>query len=155
MLNVLPSPGKSGKLVPSLSRQVIMFAKRVLVLGVLVLGCGGGSDGGNGPGEAPGTVSNVVGQVVAGQIQLSWNSAPKATSYRMYMASQSGVTRVNHTTLPGNMFHPNLQLSFDHPAGLDANTTYYFVVTAVNANGESGESCEISVKITGAVGGSC
>jgi hypothetical protein len=71
------------------------------------------------------------------------------------MASQSGVTRINHTTLPGNMFHPGLQLSFDHPPGLDAGTVYFFVVTARNARGESIESCEVSAQIGGAIGGTC
>jgi hypothetical protein len=135
-------------------QQVPMLLKRTMVLALTLAGCGGDS-GGTGPDAPPASVSNVVGQVVGGEVRLSWTSAQRASSYRIYMASQSGVTRVNHTTLPGNMFHPDLQLSFDHPAGLDVSTAYFFVVTAFNANGESTESCEISVTIAGALGGSC
>lgn len=45
--------------------------------------------------------------------------------------------------------------SFDHPAGLDADATHYFAVTAVNAAGESVESCEVNARITGNKGGNC
>ena len=125
-----------------------------LVLALALSSCGGDS-GGTGPDTAPGPVSSLAAQVVGGEIQLTWSASAGAASYSIYMASQTGVTRINHTTLPGNMFHPGLQLSFDHPPGLDAGTTYFFVVTARNARGESLESCEISAQINGAVGGSC
>jgi cellulose 1,4-beta-cellobiosidase len=132
-----------------------MASRRWSLFFALVLtGCGGDS-GGTGPDTVPGAVNNLAAQVVGGEIQLTWNQSAGAASYSIYMASQSGVTRVNHTTLPGNMFHPNLQLSFDHPPGLDAGTVYYFVVTARNARGESIESCEVSAQINGAVGGTC
>jgi mannan endo-1,4-beta-mannosidase len=124
----------------------------VLALGLMA--CGGDS-GGTGPDRAPGAVSALAAQVVGGEIQLTWNASAGAASYSIYMASQSGVTRTNYTSLPGNMFHPGLPLSFDHPAGLDPGTTYFFVVTARNTSGESLESCEVSAQINGAVGGSC
>ena len=53
------------------------------------------------------------------------------------------------------MTHTDLPTDFDHPPGLDANTTYYFVVTAVNSAGESLQSCEVSATIGTATGGSC
>jgi hypothetical protein len=65
------------------------------------------------------------------------------------------VKRVNYATLTENMFHPDLLDKFDHPAGLNAAQTYFFVVTAVNADGESAESCEVSARINPATGGTC
>ncbi len=130
------------------------MTRGMAILALALAACGGDS-GGTGPNSAPGAVTSLAAQVVAGNVTLSWTASAGAASYSIYMASQSGVTRINHTALPGNMFHPGLQLSFDHPAGLDPGTTYYFVVTARNARGESIESCEISARITGAIGGSC
>jgi hypothetical protein len=131
-----------------------MPSRWTLVLALGLIACGGDS-GGTGPDTIPGAVSSLAAQVVGGEITLTWTASAGAASYSIYMASQSGVTRVNHTTLPGNMFHPGLQLSFDHPPGLDAGTLYYFVVTARNARGESIESCEVTAQINGALGGTC
>lgn len=128
---------------------------RWLFLLVLPLAACGSDSGGTDPNTAPSAVGSVAAQVIGGEIKLTWSPSAGAATYSIYMASQSGVTRVNHTTLPGNMFHPGLQLSFDHPPGLDAATVYYFVVTARNARGESLESCEVTAQINGAVGGSC
>jgi hypothetical protein len=126
-----------------------------MVVTALGLTACGGDSGRTGPYTAPVDVSNLAAQVVGGELKLSRNAAAGAASYSIYMASHIGVTRINHTTLPGNMFHPGLQLSFDHPPGLDAGTVYFFVVTARNARGESIESCEVSAQIGGAIGGTC
>jgi hypothetical protein len=131
-----------------------MPSRSSLVLALALTACGGDS-GGTGPDTAPGAVGSLAAQVVGGEIKLTWSASAGAASYSIYMASQSGVTRSNFSALPGNMFHPGLPLSFDHPAGLDAATTYFFVVTARNARGESLESCEVSAQINGAVNGSC
>ena len=132
-----------------------MPSRWTVVLALGLTACGGDS-GGTGPADTvPGAVSNLAAQVVGGEIKLTWNASAGAASYSIYIASQSGVTRVNYTTLPGNMFHPGLQLSFDHPPGLDAGTLYYFVVTARNARGESIESCEVTAQINGAIATSC
>lgn len=120
----------------------------------LAAACGGGSNDGNSP-NPPGIVAQVTSVVNNGEVQLNWSAVPDAIGYNVYMASQSGVTRLNVGTLPGNMTHGNLQLSFDHPPGLDANTLYYFVVTAQNSAGESAESCEVTAHIAGAQGDAC
>ena len=128
-------------------------AFRLIVLLPLAACAGSGS---NAPaGGIPGTVSNVTAVVGAGQIQLTWPTVSGALSYNVYMASESGVTRVNVGTLNGNMTHNGLGTTFDHPAGLDANSTYYFVVTAQNAAGQSAESCEVTARIAGDLGGNC
>jgi hypothetical protein len=53
------------------------------------------------------------------------------------------------------MTHTGLPTVFDHPPGLEADSTYYFIVTARNAAGESIESCEVSARLTGGVGDTC
>lgn len=129
------------------------FDPRFLII-LPIIACG--SDGGSNPnGTPPAAVASVVSTVTNGDIQVSWPAVPGAVSYNVYMASQSGVTRTNVTTLPGNMTHIGLPAIFDHPPGLEADSTYYFVVTAQNAAGESVESCEVTARITGAVGGTC
>ena len=76
-----------------------------------------------------------------GQVTLTWALVPDATSYNVYMASQSGVTKSNYGALTGGMAHTGVTSPFVH-TGLINGTTYYFVVTAVNATGESTESSE-------------
>lgn len=114
-----------------------------------------GTDGWSGPVSAPGAVASVVTTVNNGDVQVNWPAVPGAISYTVYMASQSGVTHTNVATLPGNMTHPGLSTVFDHPPGLEADSTWHFVVTAVNSAGEGPESCEVTARITGSVGGSC
>lgn len=133
---------------------MVLKARRLAVL-LPLLACGGEDSNSPGGGSIPAAVTQVTAVVNAGEIQLTWPSVSGATSYNVYMASESGVTRVNIGTLQGNMTHNGLSASFDHPPGLDAGTTYYFVVTAQNAAGQSAESCEVSAQIAGAMGGNC
>lgn len=70
-------------------------------------------------------------------VTIAWNPVNNATSYNIYYATKSGVkkttgTKIANATSPRTMF------------GLTNNTTYYFVVTAVGAGGESSESGEVS-----------
>ncbi len=121
---------------------------------LVVAACSSGSDDGSSA-NVPGVVQQVTAVVNNGEVQLDWAAVPEAVGYNVYMASQSGVTRLNVGTLQGNMSHGNLQLSFDHPPGLDPNTLYYFVVTAQNSAGQGAESCEVTAQIAGAQGGAC
>ena len=70
------------------------------------------------------------------QITLSWTAVTGATSYNIYWSNSAGVT-----TSTGQVLYnqPN-------PVILPAanGTTYYAVITAVNANGESTPSAEVS-----------
>jgi hypothetical protein len=87
--------------------------------------------------------------------KLTWNPVPDATKYNMYMASQSGVTKLDIATLANNMSHLDLPDSFLHDFGLNPDTIFYFVVTAVNAAAEeTAESCEAIAKLNG-VDGTC
>lgn len=119
----------------------------------LVVGCSDDTTGnGNEQLSAP---ANIQAAIVNDNVVLTWDSVPGATSYRVYMAAESGVRRSNIQQLVENMYHPDLGVGFDHPPGLQANLQYFFVVTAVGPNGESAESCEIGARIGTATGGSC
>ena len=122
------------------------------VVAMLLAGCAEEAPPGPTVPDAPASVSA---SVANGEIEITWADVPGATSYRVYMAAVGGVKRVNYATLTGNMFHPDLIDKFDHPPGLDPNTTYFFVVTAVNADGESVESCEVTARINPETGGGC
>jgi len=73
------------------------------------------------------------------QVTLSWNAVGSATSYNIYYATASGVTKATGTKIAGATSPAVL-------TGLAAGTTYYLIVTAVNGTGESAASGEISAK---------
>ncbi|MDR0558223.1 MAG: fibronectin type III domain-containing protein [Treponema sp.] len=64
-------------------------------------------------------------------INVSWNAAPGATSYKVFRASSSSGTY----TLVGS---PSSASYTD--SGLSSSTTYYYKVSAVNSAGESAQS---------------
>jgi len=71
------------------------------------------------------------------QVTLSWSPVATATSYNVYYATSSGVTKASGTKLTG-VSSPAVQ------TGLAAGTGYYYVVTAVNATGESAASVQVA-----------
>jgi hypothetical protein len=89
---------------------------------------------------APAWVEAVAGD---GSVTVSWDPVSGATSYHVYIASQSGVTKENYGTLPNGDTRSGVTSSFEW-TGLTNGTIYYVVVTAVNAGGESGESLQVS-----------
>jgi hypothetical protein len=88
----------------------------------------------NAPPSAPTGVQAVAGN---GQVTVSWNAVAGATSYNLYWRTSPGVTKQNGTKIAG------ASSPYVH-TGLTNGTTYYYVVTAQNANGESVESGEVS-----------
>jgi hypothetical protein len=74
----------------------------------------------------------------AGSIRVSWNPVSTATSYNIYYSTVNGVTKLNGTKIGPFTSSPA------DVASLTSGTTYYFVVTAVNAGGESSESTQAS-----------
>ena len=81
----------------------------------------------------------------AQQVMLSWAASAGATTYNVYRSTTSGgegATPVS-TGVTATSFTDT---------GLTAGTTYYYQVTAVNAQGESGKSNEASATPTSAPG---
>lgn len=90
---------------------------------------------------APTGVSAVGG---TSQATISWSPVAGATSYNIYWSKTSGVTTSTGTKL-ANATTPAVQ------AGLDAGTTYYYIVTAVNATGEGQASLQVAATTLPAV----
>jgi len=72
-----------------------------------------------------------------GQVTISWAAASGATSYNIYWSDVAGVTPSNGTRIPN-------AASGQTVTGLNNGTTYFFVVTAENAAGESALSSQKS-----------
>jgi uncharacterized delta-60 repeat protein len=113
-----------------------MRAAVLLALALLVPACGGGGGGGGGGGAtlpaAPGGLAAVWGNQ---QASLSWTASAGAASYNVYRATVSG----GPYAVAGNTASTAYV-----DGGLTNGTTYYYVVRAVNAAGESGPSAEVS-----------
>lgn len=80
-----------------------------------------------------------------GNITVEWDTMSGATSYNIYIARAKGVTKL--TGQVTNVANESSTLKQAAETTLK-NDTYYIVVTAVNANGESAESREVSIEIT-------
>jgi len=87
--------------------------------------------------SAPAAPTDLIANGGTGQVTLSWTSVSNATSYNVYFATTSGVTKTSGTKI-ASVSNPFIQTS------LAAGTTYYYVVTAVNSAGESTESTQAS-----------
>ena len=86
------------------------------------------------PATAPLVPTGVSAKGRKGSVTLSWTQAAGATSYNIYYARSSSVSRTAGTRLAGIAGSPHTVRRL-----LD-RTPYFFVVTAVYATGESGES---------------
>lgn len=73
----------------------------------------------------------------ANQVSISWSAVSGATSYNIYYATTSGVTKTNGAKIT-NASTPYVQ------TGLAVGTTYYYIVTAVNSAGEGAASTQAS-----------
>ncbi len=68
---------------------------------------------------------------------LTWNAVSGATSYNVYWSTAAGVTTANGTKITG------VTSPYTH-SGRTNGTRYYYIVTAMNAGGESGPAGEAS-----------
>jgi len=106
----------------------------LFALSAAFIGCGGGGDSAPAA-TAPGAPSSLIANAGDNSVTLSWSPAAGATSYNTYRGTATGITKANGTKVSG-VQSPNVV------SGLTNGTPYYFVVTAVNAAGESGISAE-------------
>ena len=84
------------------------------------------------PPAAPAGVSAIAGNA---RVILNWNASSGATSYRVKRATTSGG--------PYSLVASPTTTSYTNTA-LSNGTAYYYVITAVNAAGESGNSTQVS-----------
>ena len=84
---------------------------------------------------APPRPSGAYAQAAGGNISVSWDPVPGATSFNLYWYNQTGVTKATGTRIAG------VSSPYVH-AGL-TGVPYFYVVTAQNAIGESLESSEV------------
>lgn len=106
----------------------------IAMLMLVFTGCGGGSD------TTPAAPAKPTGIAVSGgdsQATVSWSAVADATSYNIYYGTTAGVTTATGTKI-ASAASPQVVTS------LTNGTAYYFVVTALNAGGESSVSSEKS-----------
>lgn len=106
------------------------------VLALLLSGCGGGGNsggGGGGGGNPPGAPTGLTITNGDTQVSLTWNASSGATSYHVKRSSTQGGPYAQ----VGNPTATNFT-----DTGLTNGNTYYYVVSAVNSHGESGNSGE-------------
>jgi len=92
---------------------------------------------------APPAPTGVTATALHGEASIGWDNVTGATSYNVYYSTTTGVTKTTGTKVAG-------ATSPEIVTGLINGTAYYFVVTAVNADGESEESVEVSATPTAA-----
>ncbi len=92
----------------------------------------------------PAAPANVIASGGTNQVTLSWGAVSTASSYNVYYATSSGVTKANGTKITGTT-SPAVQ------TGLIAGTTYYYIVTAVNSTGEGAASIQVAATTLAAV----
>ncbi len=76
----------------------------------------------------------------SGEVSLTWEDVSGAVAYSVYLSTSPGVT-VHNSYKISNATNPITITD------LEPGTTYYFIVTAVNASGESKESGELSITV--------
>ena len=87
--------------------------------------------------QPPAAPTGVAAAAGDGQVTISWQSVTGETSYNLYWSTASGVTPANGTVIAG-VTNPH------HQTGLSNGVIYYYVVTAVNGDGESPASIPVS-----------
>jgi len=82
-------------------------------------------------------VWTIMSILTSDEVTLTWDDVTYATAYNIYWSDKPGVTKKNGTKI-SNVKKPYKM------TGLQKGKKYYFIVTSVDASGESKESEEIS-----------
>lgn len=135
----------------------IRYVISVLVILALALAACSGhhrdrdDDGIENPYSGSGTPSAPAGVTAAAlsssSIAISWNAVSGAASYRVYYATSSSGTK----NLAGNV-SGGTTTTYTH-TGLNASTTYYYFVTAVNSSGTASEYSSYAYAATAGASG--
>jgi hypothetical protein len=89
------------------------------------------------PVPVPPTPTNIVAVSGAPGVTLGWDSSPYAASYNVKRSLVSGAPYTNIVLTP--------PLNAATDSTVTNSTTYYYVISAVNASGESANSAEVSI----------
>jgi mono/diheme cytochrome c family protein len=117
----------------------------LLVLCMALAGCGGGGSDSAGSAPSAKVPASPAGITAVGginEVTLTWDAVSGADSYNIYWSDQPGVTPATGTKISAAVS------PYTHK-GLYISQTYYYVVTAVNAAGESIASTQASTVSTG------
>ena len=122
-----------------------LYITLTIIFCMVVVGCGSTNAQKGAIGGAAAGVPNTKPTVKATtpetrDVTLAWDDVPGATSYNIYWSDKPGVTKNNGTKI-SNAQNPH------KIAELKKGKKYYFVVTAVNASGESKGSEEFSITV--------
>jgi hypothetical protein len=109
-------------------KKCISIISLFVVITVMMAGCGDR--------EVP-TPTGVTATPGNGQVTIAWMPENDASSYNIYWSTTPGVTIANGTQIAGAT-SPYVQ------SGLTNGTAYYYIVTSVNADGESTPSPQVS-----------
>ena len=88
----------------------------------------------------PGVPQNVSATTGSAKVTIGWDAVAGATSYNIYWSLAAGVTPATGTKIAGAV------TPYVHD-GLIIGTTYYYVMTAINAGGESPASAQVSAVV--------
>lgn len=125
-----------------------MWSLFLLPVILILTSCGGGEGGSDPNGDTLLPPANLQAIAGDGVVSLSWDAVESATSYKIYLATESGITKINYATLAGGA----VLIGQKSPAlvsSLSNDVTYYFIVTAVKGgepDDESSESAEVQAK---------
>ncbi len=98
----------------------------------------------------PSVPSNVKATAKDSSVEITWDASTQTTSYNLYLSSEAGITKDNYQSKANGQKIEEVTSPYTQ-LGLTNDTTYYFIVTAVNPKGESDESIEVSATPKAAV----